>query len=323
MSTLLESNRELATTTERIPTLDGWRGIAILLVLAEHFRPFESAQDLFGQHGVTIFFVLSGFLITTQLLAKQSRNGSLDLPTFYTRRFFRLMPCAWCYLGLLAFAGMGRTELLASVFFYRNEISGGLLTIHFWSLSMEEQFYLLWPIALLARRYAVWIAGAGAISVSAYRFMFWNHYLAYPLNFRTEVRADALFVGCLLALAWPHPLIHKIANRFMAPPLLLLFTGCVYRYNNLVPLFECVVIAMLITSGLADKSPLAPVLNLKPLRVLGTLSYSIYVWQQPFSLLIHHDLGRMPLLLFLPPIVVVSYYLIERPCTKFGHRITA
>src|SRR5580692_4954116 len=84
----------------RIRTLDGWRGIAILLVLVSHYSPLNSALSVHGvgQHGVAIFFVLSGFLITTLLCEERSKNGVIDLRAFYKRRFFRLAPGAWCYL---------------------------------------------------------------------------------------------------------------------------------------------------------------------------------------------------------------------------------
>jgi len=87
---------------KRIPTLDGWRGIAVLLVLADHVRFALHAEAspgvATGQHGVTIFFVLSGFLITSKLMEEKNATGSIDLRSFYVRRFFRLMPAAWAFL---------------------------------------------------------------------------------------------------------------------------------------------------------------------------------------------------------------------------------
>jgi peptidoglycan/LPS O-acetylase OafA/YrhL len=321
MSTLLVQPAAATKVGTRIPTLDGWRGVAILLVLVAHFGPIASKQDLFGQHGVTIFFVLSGFLITTKLREEESRNGRINLASFYVRRFFRLMPCAWIFLAVMSLlASVGRREILASIFFYRNEIKGSWLTLHFWSLSLEEQFYLAWPLVLLAKKHAAWIAGIGAVCISLYRFVRWDHYSAYPLFFRTEVRADALLVGCFLALVWQHPLLPRIANRFTVAPLLLLFAVCVFHFHDLVPLCECVVIALLIASGLADQSPLAPVLNFPPLRMVGMLSYSIYVWQQPFFFVMRHQAHKLPTFLLLIPVAVVSYYGIERPLTNFGRR---
>ena len=139
---------------QRIPSLDGWRGIAILLVLFDHiqmplFGRYARPWMQTGQHGVTIFFVLSGFLITSKLI-----EGPINLRQFYIRRFFRLMPAAWIYLATLLFlnrmTGISFTtwpELHACLFFYRNmvDVPGPGLAGHFWSLSLEEQFYLVWP----------------------------------------------------------------------------------------------------------------------------------------------------------------------------------
>src|SRR5579872_187932 len=109
---------------QHIPVLDGWRGIALLLVLSEHFPlipsslPFLHPLTETGEHGVAIFFVLSGYLITIRLLEEQDKTGGLDLRSFYIRRFFRLMPCAWTYLFLLAATSQLRPlEGLSCIFF--------------------------------------------------------------------------------------------------------------------------------------------------------------------------------------------------------------
>ena len=143
----------------RIPTLDGWRGIAVLLVLVGHFSGRVNTGELgwltlIGLHGVAIFFVLSGFLITTILQREFEATGRVDLRRFYLRRFFRLMPCAWCYLlailgppGLLMRTIVPGRDLLSCVFFWRNyyhdSAFADAFTSHFWSLAIEEQFYLV------------------------------------------------------------------------------------------------------------------------------------------------------------------------------------
>jgi peptidoglycan/LPS O-acetylase OafA/YrhL len=116
---------------KRIPTLDGWRGIAILLILIDHARfalhldPAGTTST--GQHGVAIFFVLSGFLITGRLMRENETTGSVDPRAFYSRRFFRLMPCAFGYLwfclviSLMSSARtLGIITTLSAVFFCRN-----------------------------------------------------------------------------------------------------------------------------------------------------------------------------------------------------------
>ena len=139
----------------RIPTLDGWRAIAITLVLIDHFTPgFPYHRggkwlEIIGNHGVNIFFVLSGYLITSKLLEERS----ISLGRFYVRRFFRLMPAAWTYLAFVALIQLLHwRDALAHVFFYRNFYDaphGGRSHAHFWNLSAEEEFYLVWPTILL------------------------------------------------------------------------------------------------------------------------------------------------------------------------------
>src|SRR5271168_2582322 len=91
-------------STSRIPTLDGWRGVAILLVLCNHILP-QSNLSFLGVDGVNIFFVLSGYLITTKLREERAQTGRISLISFYRRRFFRLMPSVWLYLAFLALTG--------------------------------------------------------------------------------------------------------------------------------------------------------------------------------------------------------------------------
>jgi peptidoglycan/LPS O-acetylase OafA/YrhL len=198
---------------KRIPTLDGWRGIAILLVLFDHLQRGVLGHLIcgypwmnVGQLGVTIFFVLSGYLVTRQLL-----NNRIRLPQFYMRRFFRIMPCACAYLLfvlLLSFAMrtplIGR-DALSCLLFIRNyypttEASTNTLTGHFWALSVEVQFYLVWPLFLFLarRRWSLLVASMGALSIALFRLVEWSHYEVALRCLRTEVRADALLVGCIL-----------------------------------------------------------------------------------------------------------------------------
>ena len=317
----------------RIPTLDGWRGIAILLVLLDHaqdsllhhyVRPF--AQP--GGHGVTIFFVLSGFLITSKLL-----ESPIDLKRFYIRRMFRLMPAAWTYLAILLLLGLLTgthfapfTGVSACVLFYRNFVGleGGPLTGHFWSLSLEEQFYLVWPLLLLlagARR-CRWIAAAGAIVCAVYRWFFWAQYDHIMISGRSQVRADALLVGCLLALLLADPRVRIQArrwSRFYAPLALAGLLFSIARFHTMAPLFESVSIAgLLAATTLHPKSLFVRPLSFSPLAWLGAISYSLYIWQA-FFMAFRNPLA---LCLFMPAAAIASYYFIELPATRLGHRLT-
>jgi peptidoglycan/LPS O-acetylase OafA/YrhL len=299
---------------QRIPTLDGWRGVAILLVLLDHFMPFRRGQPLapwlcLGQHGVTVFFVLSGYLITKKLAEEYSQTGRVGFQRFYVQRIRRLMPCAWGYL-LFVWASLSLWEFASSVLFFRNYVVfPSEATWHFWSLSIEEQFYLVWPaaLALIGPRRVRWFAAACMFGVAAFRFTHWQHYSAPGLSFHTEVRADALFVGCLAAL-----LMEKIprlpAIFTVAAAAALVF--CTQHFHNEIPLVESLLIAYLMIESLrADWG----VLLLKPLAGVGLVSYSIYVWQQAFALMVHHQPERLPYALLLVPVVWVSFTTLERP----------
>jgi peptidoglycan/LPS O-acetylase OafA/YrhL len=322
----------------RIPTLDGWRGIAILLVLFDHtmnvFRGYGASPWVqTGQHGVTLFFVLSGFLITSSLL-----NGPIDLRSFYIRRIFRLMPVAWAYLGLLLLLNLrvhvvSKSAVLASLFFYRNfeAATFGSATWHFWSLSLEEQFYLVWPIVLLlagARR-SRWIAVVAISACALYRFAFWSHYNQELFNCQTQVRADALLAGCLMALCLRDPRLRLHIERWsgmLALPALCVFLFCISRFTLLPPLAESVSIVLLLTASvLHPQSTFAKPLSWQWLSKLGVISYSIYVWQELFMLVARGEgnFGRVLLLgVVLPLLVGCSYFYLERPLTRLGHSLS-
>jgi peptidoglycan/LPS O-acetylase OafA/YrhL len=317
----------------RISTLDGWRGVAILLVLFDHLqdsfvghyiRPWTQT----GQHGVTIFFVLSGFLITSKLL-----EGHIDLKRFYLRRLFRLMPVAWTFLGFLILLGalagahfVTPAGVAACLFFYRNFAGnvGSAVTGHFWSLSLEEQFYLVWPCVLLlagAKR-SKWIAAAGAAACAIYRCLFWAYYDRNNLDNQSQVRADALLVGCLLALFMSDPQVRTAIGSWsmiLAFPSLASLIFCIARFHWLAPLYECISIAVLIAATtLHNKSLLALPFSLRPLTWLGTISYSVYVWQEFFM-----PFRNLAIFCFVMPLFILgSYYWIERPLTRLGHLLT-
>lgn len=323
-------------TSTHIAALDGWRGVAILLVLADHLQSallghYARPWTRTGQHGVTLFFVLSGFLIT----AKLAENPT-TLRSFYIRRFFRLMPAAWSYLAFLGVVELlfhvhatSLSGIASCVFFFRNYSSSHLrITGHFWSLSIEEQFYLVWPslLVLAGVKRTRWLAIFGAFACAVYRFFRWQHYDHVWLSFRTEVRFDALLVGCVLALLFHDPKLRSSVarvSRQIVLPALIAFAYCIAHFHWLPPLYEDVAIAVLLAASVAyPRSSLARLMSLRPLAWLGIVSYSIYVWQQ-FFVVVHQRLWvTVTMIAIMPVFVLVSYYLIERPCVRIGHRLT-
>jgi peptidoglycan/LPS O-acetylase OafA/YrhL len=322
-------------SAERIPTLDGWRGIAILLVLIGHFSPSLAPHEpawieKIGQHGVAIFFVLSGFLITTRLL----HEDRIDLRGFYLRRLFRLMPCAWLYLGSLsllsALSGAKLAtapEIFSCIFSFRNYFDAQHLpTAHFWSLSIEQQFSLVWPALLLLTgiRRARWLALATAVLLASWRLLHWTQISSQPFaaSTATQYRADALLIGCALALALPG--IVRYLRAWMAGPLLIGIALCICRYPDMIPLHESILIALLLAVTSQIPMPGAALLNWRPLAFLGAVSYSVYIWQQPFFLLAGHTVhGLITALAALALVSLASYYLVEQPLIRLGRRIEA
>lgn len=322
---------------DRIPTLDGWRGIAILMVIVTHLQVsllghlYHGYRWLdIGQHGVTLFFVLSGYSITSRLLCEQK----IDLRSFYLRRFFRLMPCAWTYLLVLGIASaiagtafIGR-DAWSCLLFFRNYYPAHLTpsdfrTEHFWSLSLEEQFYLVWPpiLALSGRTRALWIAAAATIACAVFRFTHWESYNRVFAYKHTEVRIDAILVGCIFALLFQSAGIRAWFKRFGAPLfwiLLPVLAWYIYHYEWLIPLAESTTMAALIAcTSLAPSSIAGRVLEWKHLKFLGVISYSLYVWQQAVLFIPLSYIGA----LFLPLVGILSYGCIERPCIAMGRRV--
>jgi peptidoglycan/LPS O-acetylase OafA/YrhL len=176
-----------------LPTLDGWRALAILAVILHH----DSLHRLgwlstgwireHGERGVQLFFALSGILICTRLLEEEQIRGRIDIRGFYIRRICRIQPAAWAYLavvGLLMLFGVIAREpkgILYSVLLVRNIFPlqptyEGWYTAHYWSLSVEEHFYLLLPaFLLLVRRYRVRMMALAVVLLEIWRQMVFRH----------------------------------------------------------------------------------------------------------------------------------------------------
>jgi hypothetical protein len=198
--------------SERIPTLDGWRGIAILLVLAEHAAASSRWSGAWWAHlgstGVDIFFVLSGYLITMRLLQECDASGRIYLNNFYRRRAFRVLPLVLIYLAaiciLRTITGIRPVEVIASLLFFRNyqfaAHPAGIFTAHFWSLSIEEHFYLLWPalLRILGRPRALYAACAIAAASIIWRranYLYPHIWLPSANAGLSAIRTDARLDG--------------------------------------------------------------------------------------------------------------------------------
>jgi len=329
-----------------VKTLDGLRAVSIVGVMISHaVDPFRHPLlASLGHTGVLIFFAISGYLITTRLMEEHRKTGGISLRDFYVRRAFRILPPALLYLAtvyVMARAGLlacSLPDIKSAALLYINYLrvgDEGWRVGHFWSLSVEEHFYLVWP-ALLA-----WVGvkrGARAALVAALFIGAWRivdnrfHLVAAllpgqgtdPIPYRTDLIADALFWGCCLAFVvgarkWE---IGPVASNVIAVGALGMLVALVFRHvNHVAFLVHFLPVVMLGAIVVAPGSPIGKLLELAPLRMIGRLSYSLYIWQQLFLG------GPNPKLLPLPwsfgavfCFAVVSYSLVERPSIKLGRR---
>ena len=363
MSTLLESTRSTQQASSgsiggRISTLDGWRGVAILLALLEHAGQYGRFKDRtwtsLGSFGVDIFFVLSGYIITARLIRERALHAHIDLRGFYLRRAFRILPLVVVYLSALClisrftYLGLHWQELAGSLFFFRNyQVAANprdLYTVHFWSLSIEEQFYLLWPTLFmwLRNRRALWLAIIGASSSALWRFYECSHSGVHLLPtatpaahaVQTDARLDGLLLGAVLALLLSSTRVRAfILTNFQTemPVLLLpaifinlLIANDIFSFT----LYLLIVVALAYTL-IVNEGPVYWCLNLRPLVWIGEISYSLYIWQQIFLLrpLGHFPLGRLSVfpfnLAFAMIVATCSFYFIERPAIELGKRLSS
>jgi len=352
-----------------IPTLDGWRAVAILGVLLCHgsfaflnrggvvHDPRWLDLCFRGSYGVDIFFGISGFLITSRLLEERRRSGRIDVGRFYARRAFRILPASLTFLGVLALLsrafpiavepGEWWTCLLFSRNYLPSHGGGGWFTDHFWSLSAEEHFYMLWPATLCsllatsaASRARVWAFGLALGTAAWAEFEHHARLLdrVLPSVFmeqRTDVRLDGLLWGCFMAMTLADPARREALTRWLGKPwvrvtLALAFVATVMNWlPGTGRAIAAMVPLLLAATALHPGSAAGRLLEWSPLRRLGRLSYSVYLWQQLF-LLPAKELAESPLgaLQHWPLNVVsifacatLSYVLIERPMVRLGHRL--
>ena len=332
-----------------IPGLDGMRAIAVFLVIFYHFG-FAWVP---GGNGVTMFFVISGLLITWLLLLENEKRGKISLAAFYRRRVFRIFPAFYCYwvllIGLLLIAHkfIVWPQAISSLFYltnYYNALHGDPNTdlSHTWSLAIEEQFYLLWPMIFIAlrhdlRKMSIFLACLIA-AVSLYR---WLLFFVFHVNqgyfyAAFDTRMDSLMVGCLLAVLLRRrvllPLWSAICSSGLFPLATVLlfavstyFASTVPRYRDVVgftidPLLIGIFIVQMIYFS---SDSIGQWLEWRWVRFLGKISYSLYLYQQLTLSVVDKRIANLPLPLQVLIAVGVtiavaslSYYLIEQPFLK-------
>jgi peptidoglycan/LPS O-acetylase OafA/YrhL len=321
----------------RYASLDGFRAVSIFLVILSHITSpaiWSITKHLWrlqlGNLGVRIFFVISGFLITSILLAEKEASGRISLRNFYIRRIFRIAPAYYAMLFAVALLiPLGLVTVgyrdLPPVFLYISNYSHTSFSLgHTWSLAVEEQFYILWPCALVylgAKRgaacAAVFLLIAPLLRV-ADQFIAWDN-----ARFAFETVGDALATGCLLALfrrrLWSSERYRVLlsSNWFPLFPLAIVIALAAERHELIRNIIGLSVLNVTIAISLDrymrfPEDAFGRFLNRAPVAWIGTLSYSIYLWQQLF-LREDHQFAFPLNIAGAFAAALASYYLIEQP----------
>ncbi|NLH66456.1 MAG: acyltransferase, partial [Candidatus Microthrix parvicella] len=323
--------------------LDGIRGLAVLTVVFFHL---ELGWMRGGYLGVDVFFVLSGFLISTLLIREWTKHGRIDLKGFWVRRARRLLPAMLVVLAAVAAFAVFlaqpeqlsdiRSQGLASLFYVTNWARAAEKTSyfdtfaakspleHYWSLAIEEQFYVVWPLVVMAlftwrsrakgtldraRRYDVPLGLVGLIGAAASATLMAVLYSPdnSSLYFRTDTRVQGLLIGVALAA-----LFDAVGRRLMAaPPAWLVPAGwaaglafLVAIVTDVTPawlyqggfLLIAVLTAVVILAAMAHpRSSLDRALSVRPLRFFGRISYGLYLWHWPVILALTPERTGLPM----------------------------
>lgn len=345
--------------------MDGLRAISILLVLLGHSSGTYEHHNHWvnflltivgnADLGVLIFFVISGFLITTLLLKEHGKTGTISLPHFYLRRAFRIFPAFYCYMSVifcLWITGVIRLTwpvFLSAALFLRDYSvvvvhsypKGDWFVGHTWTLSVEEQFYWLWPLILILfkPRRAVAIVITLILIDPILRV---GQYFTMPstreqIPIMLHTRMDSLMFGSLIALLYTNsrfqamlqrlyryhlPLVAAIFMFFLSPILASHYRG-IYLLPIGWPLENSGAALILLWAIDHSQSKLGALLNSRILVHIGVISYSLYLWQQLFLTKLNPLMFDVfPVNLVLALIAAeISYFFIERPTLSLRQRV--
>lgn len=309
--------------------LDGWRGICILLVLVGHYvAPLRSL----GTTGVEFFFVLSGSLMADLLVFKRQ-----DIPHFLRRRVARVFPALAVYVLLIgtalnvSLAALGQPLRLASpvaaLFYFHNYLPEGSvvqLFEHTWSLAVEEHSYLLLVGIVLAARRKPMLAAIFALALSALAVANAYRLLALPesgrqwIFWRSDVRAASVLISFALCILFRRMNPDRLPGWFPAGAAILSAVGMANGADSPAQLVCCTLVASLSVNSLAFCNRSGRAILETPILVwFGTLSFSIYVWQQMFAVFAKSGWPVLPCLALTLASALASFRLVENPARDF------
>ncbi|EKO0830925.1 acetyltransferase [Staphylococcus pseudintermedius] len=346
-----------------MPGLDGVRAVAVIAIIIYHLNP----QWLSGGFlGVDTFFVISGYLITSLLLTEYHNTGKIKLMSFWLRRVKRLIPAVlFLVMGVIVLSLIFmpteiqkvRADSIAAIFYVSNwwyimqnvdyfEQFAVQPLKHLWSLAIEEQFYLVFPIVLLSllsfirrlKSIRIIFLILLVISMIAMMVLYVPNENVARVYFGTDTRIQTLLMGVLLALVWPPFQLKAKVNRQMRTMidtagvvgLAILFicfkfvseTNSILYYGGFFLIST--VTLLVIASSVHPSGYFAKFLGNKVFTFIGSRSYSLYLWHYPIIVLIHHQFvqGQIPPLVYVVEILLMvlmaefSYKFIEQPFRK-------
>jgi peptidoglycan/LPS O-acetylase OafA/YrhL len=354
----------LALKTNRILELDGLRAFAVLLVVFYHMAywaksiPFINQTNeilpLIGEEGVHIFFVISGFIITFLLIKEYEVTGKISLVSFYQRRFFRIIPpllaylSAICILYTLGVITTNYTNLIWSILFLGNLhlFEGGMSSYwffgHTWSLAVEEQYYLIFPLIMVWLLSFRKMRAITVLSIILFCFSIGVNRIALAASEHISpewIKLSAfnqfryIIAGVLLALH-KDKIEQMVKNTSLFIPSLLIAvvitTYYVSEYKLLFYSLHTIIsfIYALLIMWFISNPEKCSILRWKVIQWIGRCSYSIYLWQQLFTgdarFYNTRSIAQSPILATIAILscAAISYYFIEIPCVRFGRRFS-
>jgi peptidoglycan/LPS O-acetylase OafA/YrhL len=346
--------------THTIPSLDGLRALSIILVILSHgawffglrieYNPFFHFIVGDGTHGVAVFFVISGYLITNLLLREVRTTGTISLTRFYFRRSMRIFPPFYVFMAVMAIFWAIHwipehwPSFLAALTYtwaYYPHAHGYYIH-HTWSLSIEEQFYLLWPLSVLLFYRRQKLIAVSMLMILGMPVLRLAIYFVVPFLRGTEYFmihgwADTIMVGCLLALLKGRPRwetwCQVYINGWTAPVMAIIAFLFNPWLRTILPRKAAGVFALGISPTITalciggfmiyvvehTDSVAAKILNNRVIRHIGVVSYSLYLWQEIFTA------RQMPVLPwgFLGALAVaeISFWCVERPSLRLRARL--
>jgi len=317
--------------TGHVAYLDGFRGLAIAFLLIGHFFPIPGIN--FARIGVNLFFVLSGFLMSRVLFMKNT-----PLALFYKRRITRIFPAFFMFLLVMvlwtwyrgmpiAWREVSMAALFLNNYFYAQGTHATMPFGHIWSLSVEEQSYVLLSLIALGARRGWLRATTGLallIALSVILCLWYWHIddataFAFGASYRTELAGYGIVLSGFFLLLFEHRTIPRLtAWCYPALGLLALLLNWWSIPGPIVLIFGMGIMALLLNLLPAAPASVHRLLSYAPLRKLGIWSFSIYLWQQPFYLQrYYHGMSAWLGIVLSLALGIGSYYFLENPARRY------